>query len=61
MMPSIISFLMISPAGLPMRSDRSRTVIFSAVMTAFSILTGSMKVFFTAAFFFFLPRMKSSS
>ena len=32
MMPSIISFLMISPAGLPMRSDRSRTVMVSAVM-----------------------------
>lgn len=60
MMPSIISFLMISPAGLPMRSDRSRTVIFSADMTAFSILTGSMNAFFAAAFFF-LPRMNSSS
>ena len=61
MMPSIISFLMISPAGLPMRSLRSRTVIFSAVMTAFSILIGSINVFFCAAFFFFLPRTNSSS
>ena len=32
MMPSSISFLMISPAGLPMRSVRSRTVMVSAVM-----------------------------
>ena len=32
MMPSSISFLMISPAGLPMRSVRSRTVMVSAVI-----------------------------
>ena len=60
-MPSIISFLMISPAGLPMRSDKSRTVIVSAVINAFSIFTGSGRGAEACCFFLRLPRTISSS
>ena len=60
-MPSIISFLMISPAGLPMRSERSRTVMVSAVMNAFSIFTGSGRGAEACCFFLRLPRTNSSS
>ena len=42
MMPSSISFLMISLAGLPMRSVKSRTVMVSAVIYAVSILMGAI-------------------
>ena len=61
MMPSSSSFLMISAAGLPMRSDRSFTVIFSAVMYAFSILTGSGRACAAWLFLGFLLRRHSSS
>ena len=41
-MPIMNSFLRISAAGFPIFSEKSRTVIVSVVITAFSITTGSV-------------------